>query len=194
LYWLVRTAFSLMFRLDVRGVDAMPAGPVIVAGNHTSGFDPPVVGAVLRRPAWYMAKEELFRIPGFGALIRRLHAYPVRRGKPDRRSLRTTHQILRAGGAVIIFPEGHRSATGALQDPRRGVAFLARLSGAPVVPVGIVGPYRFGGMVSLWFGEPLRWEPGETLEHFGGRLMKAIDAQIRAARASRGLAGPRTTV
>jgi 1-acyl-sn-glycerol-3-phosphate acyltransferase len=194
MYWLVRIGLSLVFRFDVRGLENIPDGAVIVAGNHVSAFDPPVVGIILRRPAWYMAKVELFRIIGLGWLIRRLNAYPVRRGKPDRQAIRTTERILAAGGAVIIFPEGTRSATGELQDPRRGVAFLARLTGAPVVPVGLVGPYRAFGRVSLWFGPPLRLQPEEPLEDFGRRLMEAIGQRIQAIKESRGLAEPGSSV
>jgi 1-acyl-sn-glycerol-3-phosphate acyltransferase len=194
IYWLVRSCLSLLFRFDIRGLENIPDGPVIIAGNHISAFDPPVVGIVLKRPAWYMAKAELFRNPAFAWLIRQVHAYPVRRGKPDRQALRVTQAVLAQGGAVIIFPEGTRSATGELQDPRRGVAFIARHTKAPVVPVGLVGPYRVGGRVSLWFGPPMKPDPGESLEDFGRRLMAAIRSQIEAIKVSRGLAGPPRSV
>jgi 1-acyl-sn-glycerol-3-phosphate acyltransferase len=186
----VRIALSLVFRFDIRGLEHVGTGPVIVAGNHISGFDPPVVGILLPRQAWYMAKVELFEIPGLAWLIRQLHAYPVRRGRPDRGAIRVTQRILQAGGAVIMFPEGHRSPTGELQDPRRGVAFMARMTRARVIPVGLVGPYRPFGRVSVWFGPALTIGRDEPLEEFGQRLMTAIAGQIAAIRESGGLAAP----
>ncbi len=187
----MRVVLGSLFRFRVTGLANVPEGGAIVSGNHISGFDPPVVGMLMKRPAWYIAKEELFRYPGFRWLISQVHAYPVRRGKPDRRALRMTQAIVAHGGIVIMFPEGHRTETGELQDPRRGVAFVARVAGVPVVPVGVAGPYRLGRPVALAFGPPLTMEPGESLDAFSSRLMAAIREQVRAAGElrARGVAG-----
>lgn len=180
----MRVVLGALFRFRVLGLENVPLGGVIISGNHISGFDPPVVGIMQPRPVWYIAKAELFRYPGFRWVIAKLNAYPVHRGRPDRRALRATQEIVRHGGAVVMFPEGHRTETGNLQEPRRGVAFVARVAHVPVVPVGVVGPYRLGRRVTLAFGPPITMVQGESLDAFSGRLMDAIREQVRLAETS----------
>ena len=187
-YWLVRAFFRMVFRVEIRGLEHLPRGPAIVACNHISGFDPPLLGSLLPRPAWYMTKAELFRIWGLSWLIRRLHAFPVRRGHPDRAALMQSLRILNEGGILIIFPEGHRSPDGGLQDPRRGTAFLAQKSGAPVVPVGLVGPYGFRRRVTFRMGPAFHIDPGTSVDEGARRIMAAIAEQIASIREERGLA------
>ncbi|MDA8206016.1 MAG: lysophospholipid acyltransferase family protein [Thermaerobacter sp.] len=177
LYWGVRLALGLLFRLRLEG-EAVPGGPVIVVCNHLTAFDPPTLGALMRRPAWYMAKEELFATPGFGWLIRQVHAYPVRRGRPDRRSLRTSLTVLRAGGMLILFPEGHRSETGELQELRRGAAYLARKTGCAIVPVGLVGKYRWRHLVTFQVGPAFTIPPELSLDEASAMIRTAIQRQI----------------
>src|SRR5579875_1646971 len=114
-YWLARLVFFSYYRLRYYGFERLPPGPSIVVCNHIRAMDPPVLAALLPRPAWFMTKVELFQYWGLAPLIRALHAYPVKRGKPDRRALVETLRILKRGGIVLIFPEGHRSETGELQ-------------------------------------------------------------------------------
>jgi 1-acyl-sn-glycerol-3-phosphate acyltransferase len=185
-----RLVFFAYYRLEFRGREALPAGPSIVVCNHITAMDPPVLACLLPRPVWFMTKEELFRIKWLGRLITSLHAYPVRRGKPDRRALVKTLHILRQGGIVLIFPEGHRSETGELQAPKRGVAYLARKTGVPIVPVGVLGPYGFRRRVTFSMGAPLYVEPQENVDAASTRMMTAIADQVRQIRAGRGLAPP----
>jgi 1-acyl-sn-glycerol-3-phosphate acyltransferase len=173
--------------LEYVGFHQLPDGPAIVVCNHIHAMDPPVLASLLPRPAWFMTKEELFRYPGLARLITMLHAYPVRRGHPDRRALVTTLRILRQGGIVLIFPEGHRSETGELQAPKRGVAYLARKTGVPVVPVGLVGPWGFRRRVTFSMGPPLYVKPDENVDAAAHRIMEAIALQVRQIRAGRGL-------
>lgn len=143
-YWfsflLFNLTFPFYFRFKVKGRENVPRkGPLLVASNHISYLDPPVVGAAVLRILHYMAKSELFKIPVFNGLIRFLNAYPVRRGCPDRRALKYTLELLKMGEAVLTFPEGTRSKDGRLQPPEPGTGYIALLSKAPVLPVAVLG-------------------------------------------------------
>jgi len=131
----------LFFRLEVVRPGLVPAtGPVLIVSNHVSVLDPPFVGASAPRPLFFMAKEELFRIPLFGRLIRALNARPVRRDGSDTRALKAALAQLEEGRALLVFPEGTRGEEGQpLREGKAGVGMLAVLSGAPVVPVYVSG-------------------------------------------------------
>ncbi len=143
-YWLVRAVFQpffhLYFRLSRIGREHVPeSGPVIFAANHRSFLDPFIIATIARRPMYYVAKEELFRGKLVSWFLNSLGAFPVRRGQSDGDMLETAKAILDRGDAVLIFPEGTRIRPGALGRPRRGVGRLALETGAPVVPVAIIG-------------------------------------------------------
>lgn len=143
-------------------------GGVLIVSNHLSDCDPAVIGYALPRGAHYMAKRELFSIPILSTIIRVLQAFPVDRGTADRSAIRKTVELLQAGEAVVIFPEGQLSETGELQPLMPGVAMIVVRSGVPVVCVGLKGttkiiPFKklwprpaFGG-VSARIGEPKRF-------------------------------------
>ena len=133
----------LLFGLSSRGREHVPmTGPVLLVANHASFLDPPLVGGMVPRQVSFMAKEELFRVPLLGALIRRLNARPVRRDGADAGALRTSLRVLQDDGVLLVFPEGTRGPEGVLREPKAGVGMLAVLSGAPVVPVLIEGSGR----------------------------------------------------
>jgi 1-acyl-sn-glycerol-3-phosphate acyltransferase len=142
-YWLVRAVlqpfFHLYFRLSRIGREHVPDGPVIIASNHRSFLDPFVIATIARRPLYYVAKEELFRNRFTGWLLNHLGAFPVRRGESDTDMIDTAKAILARGDALLIFVEGTRIRPGALGRPRRGVGRLALETGAPVVPVAVIG-------------------------------------------------------
>ena len=143
-YWLVRAVlqpfFRLYFRLDRIGREHIPdEGPVIIAANHRSFLDPFVIATMARRPMYYVAKEELFRRRWQGWILNALGAFPVRRGAADGDMIESARAILARGDIVLIFPEGTRIRPGSLGQPRRGVGRLALESGAPVVPVAVIG-------------------------------------------------------
>src|SRR3954465_7828299 len=142
-YWLVRAVlqpfFHLYFRLSRIGREHVPDGPVIIASNHRSFLDPFVIPTIARRPLYYVAKEELFRNRFTAWLLNNLGAFPVRRGQGDADMIETAKAILARGDAVLIFPEGTRTRPGALGRPRRGVGRLALETGAPVVPLAVIG-------------------------------------------------------
>ena len=128
------------FRVRVSGAEHIPAhGGVIVAPNHKNFLDPFFIGIVAHRHVRFMAKVELFKGP-LAWLFLRLGAFPIRRGEADAEALDTAAAILRAGGLVVVFPEGTRvEAADALGAPRHGAGRLAVETGAPVIPAAITG-------------------------------------------------------
>ncbi len=134
--------FFAYFRYSRNGIaHARVKGGLIVACNHRSFLDPFVVGGCLpwRRPMNYVAKVELFERRWQGWLLSRLGAFPIRRGESDEESMETARQIVERGGTVCIFPEGTRIRTGTIGSPKRGVGRLALQTGAPVLPVAVLG-------------------------------------------------------
>ncbi len=163
-WWVLRALFRLVFRWQVVGSERVPAhGALLLASNHVSHLDPPVVAVGMRRPAAFMAKEELFSHRALGWFFRQLNAFPVRRGEADRAALRHSFQVLEEGGALVLFPEGTRSEDGEFKAPEPGIGLLAYRSGAPVVPVYIHGTRdalpRGGGLrlarFSVTYGDPI---------------------------------------
>lgn len=157
--------FILLFgHPRVIGREHVPAtGGVILTANHTSYLDPPLVGACIRRPSWFMGKSELFTIPILGPLLHHVRAFPVKRGTADRQALRRAHQILTDGEALTLFFEGGRSNDGRLLPPELGIAMIALRANVPIVPVAIINADhllpREGGIhfahVTIIYGEPL---------------------------------------
>jgi 1-acyl-sn-glycerol-3-phosphate acyltransferase len=143
-YWIVRALFQPFFRTYFRmsriGREHIPSeGPVIVAANHRSFLDPFVIATMARRPMYYVAKKELFARSWMAWILNALGAFPVDRGAGDRETIETAKTILARGDIVLMFPEGTRIRPGSLGTPKRGVGRLALETGAPVVPVAVIG-------------------------------------------------------
>ncbi len=143
-YWIVRAVFQpffhVYFRLSRIGREHIPAeGPVILAANHRSFLDPFVIATLARRPLYYVAKRELFTQRLQAWFLNSLGAFPIDRGNSDQDAMSTARAILDRGDAVLIFPEGTRVRPGTLGAPKRGVGRLALETGAPVVPVAVIG-------------------------------------------------------
>ncbi len=142
--YFARLAFMRIVRCEWVNFHRIPKGAVIIASNHVSSADPAMMAsAIYPRSPRYMAKVELFqKEPIIGYLFALSGAFPVRRGAGDRLAIREAERLLADGAVVGMFPEGHRSDTGALIHAHSGTALLALRSGAPIVAVGITGSER----------------------------------------------------
>jgi glycerol-3-phosphate dehydrogenase (NAD(P)+) len=143
-YWIVRAVlqpfFHIYFRYSRIGREHIPAkGPVIIASNHRSFLDPFVIGTMAKRPMYYVAKSELFTRRWQSWILSSLGAFPVVRHGGDADMIDTAKAILARGDVVLMFPEGTRIRPGSLGKPRRGVGRLALETGAPVVPMALIG-------------------------------------------------------
>jgi 1-acyl-sn-glycerol-3-phosphate acyltransferase len=196
-YWVVRVIlqpfFHIYFRLRRIGLEHVPKqGPVLIAANHRSFSDPFMIGCCLgRRPLRFVAKVELFDKRWKAWLLLALGAFPIRRGESDDEAMETARLILEQGGVVGIFPEGTRVRPGPLGEPKRGVGRLVLETGAPVVPVAVLGTERLrrGWLVrpgrvtvrcgrALTFPRPLDREPRQSLaQEISNRVWSCISLQ-----------------
>lgn len=139
----LHVACRAYFRLELRGTRNIPRdGGVLIIPNHQTYADPPLVSIPVRRPVHYMAWSRLFDIPVFNRLIRLLRAFPVDIDARDSRAAREALRLLKAGEALMIFPEGERTRDGRVQRFKPGAFRLAVSLDVPVLPVTIVGGDR----------------------------------------------------
>ena len=165
---LFRFIFAFYFRWRVFHPERVPlTGPVILAANHASYIDPPLVGAGLKREINYLARKSLFRFPAVGAVLRAVNSVPVDRDGGGAAGLKAILDRLLAGGGIILFPEGTRTRDGKLQPARSGIGFTVIKSNAPVVPVRVFGTFEAYGRhlifprprsVAVKYGQPLLFE------------------------------------
>ncbi len=171
--WIVGPFLKLFNRVEVKGLDCIPAqGPAVIIGNHISLWDPIYLYCLIRRRSYFMAKAELFDIPVIGFLLRRINVFPVKRNSLDRQALKKAAQVLEQGHLLVIFPEGSRSKTGELQPFKQGAALFAHRAGAAVVPVLFENttktfPRAIGQKIRIICGDPL------DLTEFQGRKSDA---------------------
>lgn len=182
--WGLNIIFLGMYRLHVEGREHIPSeGAVIIAPNHKSYFDPPLVGvAIKKRVVHYMAKEELFRNPLFGWTLRQFGTFPVKRGSVDRAAVRQAVKELKNGNALGIFPEGTRIKRSGLGRFHSGMASLALMTGTPVIPVAIVGsadmPHKKGPLAVL-IGMPIQVKKQKAGSEEVEALNEAVKKEIQ---------------
>jgi 1-acyl-sn-glycerol-3-phosphate acyltransferase len=173
--------FGTIWRMRVYGAENVPRnGPLIFACNHVSYLDPPVLGAASPRRISYMAKEELFKIPVLGPAIAAVGAYPVDRKGSATAAIKRSVEVLRGGGSIGIFPEGTRNIAGQAEI-RGGVALLASLSKAPVIPSRLMGTGNAKRLAQfqVFFGRPIslpadRKATREEMANFTDDVMREI--------------------
>lgn len=204
LWYALKLFIVAPFRVRFIGRERVPAsGGVVLAGNHESYLDPVVMALGLRRHVRFMAKAELWRHRVLGRLITTLGAFPVRRGVADRTAIATASTLLEDGWQVGIFPQGtrhHAAGDAGLEEGAGGAALIALRTGAPLVPVGIVGSDRVlppgsrrihFAHIAVAYGDPIRPEdvaPGAPRRERVDELTTRIMDGIRAAIAEAGLA------
>jgi len=180
---------KLLVRVEINHLERVPPqGPLIVIINHISIFDPVVVIGGLPRPAIPLGKQEALNWFILGRIFKLYGVIPVRRGEADLQAIKAALRILRAGGVVLLAPEGTRSPTGRLQSGKDGAALMALRSGAAITPVGVSGTEQIcsswlrlrRAAVHLAVGEPFRLCP-EALDKKGTRReIAAMTAEMMA--------------
>lgn len=193
LYWFARlaaeSAAKAFLSLEVEGREkAITTGGAVIASNHASFLDPPIIATAFTSEIHFLARNTLFK-GVFGSLIRNLNAVPVDRDQADLKSIKTIIKSLRQGNRVLIFPEGTRTETGELLDAKAGVGMLIAKSGVPVQPLRIIGSYealpKGRGLkthpVKVVLGEPivfseelLKTKSREGYQHIADEVMAAI--------------------
>lgn len=181
-----RTGLRRWLSLRVEGAEHVPVdGGVLIAASHTSHADSLALGAAIRRPLLFLGAANLADTRVIGPLLPRLGLLPVERGEGDAGLLDGLAAELRAGGALVVYPEGSRSRTLAVHRPRSGVARMAEATGVPVVPVGVTGTHvawpvdgrprlRPGIVVTVHIGAPMAPPVG------GPKARRAWNQQLHA--------------
>lgn len=191
--WFVGAVAAALGGLTVEGRGNLPKGGAILAANHVSYLDPPIIGLAMPYPIAYMAKESLFRVLLLGAVMRLFRAFPVRPDAPDRAALRCSWEVLAAGEKLLIFPEGSCGRDGNLLPFRAGLSMIAMHGDVPIVPVAVQGteralhpdqrrPRRVPGGLVVRFGTPIRPEdlpPGLSRKAQVEELTRRVEAAIR---------------
>lgn len=196
IYWIGRRLIRLLLRVTISGQDNVPAsGPVVVAINHIAFLDPVIVMGELERDAVPLAKIESFSLPIFGLILKLGGAIPVHRGEADTTAIKSALRVLKAGGMVLLAPEGTRSPSYQLQPAKDGAVILALRSQAPLVPVSITGTERVQANwrrlrrppITITVGAPIYLKPAakratrEEIAAMTRQLMAQVAAQLPPA-------------
>jgi cytidylate kinase len=189
---LAKVYLKLFFRLKVYGEKHFHAGSAIIAANHASNLDPPVVSVACPEEVHFLAKDSLFKSPLFGRFIRHLNAHPVAREAADTATFKLIIGLLKSGHKVILFPEGSRTPDGELQPIERGLPFLMMKARCRIQPAYVQGtwdawpvgrslPKLFGKIVCV-FGSPIEWEEFEYLgkREAEERIIERLNASLRS--------------
>jgi len=178
--------FKICFRYKVRYAQNIPKkGPFIIAGNHLSFLDPAAAGCITKRWVCFLAREDIFNSKIFSWWASRVGVIPIKRGRFDLSAIKGSLEKLRQGRIVALFPEGTRSRDGAIQNPRKGVGYLAAKAGVPVVPILIKGSdqalprrsimIRFKP-IEVRVAQPV--EPGMFLDKYGKCDYQALSSEV----------------
>ncbi|MDR2863022.1 MAG: 1-acyl-sn-glycerol-3-phosphate acyltransferase [Puniceicoccales bacterium] len=196
-YNIARWFVALFGRVDVSGLDNVPAGGSIIACNHQSFLDPPLVGSSIEKEIYFFARKTLFKNPGLGHVLRTCNTIPVDRdGGSDVAAFKRVFAVLRGGQSLLMFPEGTRSQDGQLQEAQAGIGLIACKTRVPVVPVRVFGTHtllprgsffpRPGARLTVVFLPPVfpeEFDPGaqhpkrfiEASRHIMARIASAED-------------------
>ena len=183
----------MCFRYRVEG-QVPRAGGLLIAANHASYLDIPLLGCGMPRRAWYLGRNDLFPIPVLNRMLQALGWIPVRMGRLDREAFGKAINLIRAGKVVVIFPEGRRSHDGQLREPKAGIGVIVSQTGCPVVPAYLKGTFdvlppgaswpRFRP-VTVRFGDPIHFEVEKQQERaatkqFYQQVSRTVIEQIAA--------------
>lgn len=190
-YNLAKILAKTLFRMRVVHPERMiETGPLILAVNHSSYFDPPLAGICSKRAVYYLARKSLLKWPFFGPLFPDMNVIPVERDGNDMSALREVIKKVKEGNGIVLFPEGTRSKDGNLQKAKAGIGLVIAKTQAPVVPMRIFGAYeafpkgtkrmRFT-KITVVIGEPIYFTKDElsdnsreTYQRLSDRVMEGI--------------------
>lgn len=149
-------AMKIVFRPNIEGIENIPQeGPFILAGNHKSLLDIPLVAMASKKDIRFIAKEELFHNKLAGNTLTKLGAIPIKRNQADFKAIRTSIDVLKKGNILGIFPEGTRQKGETLGQFKAGASVLALKGNCPIIPFGISGEYKIGKSITIRFGEAI---------------------------------------
>lgn len=182
---LSKNYFDLFYDVRVSGMENLPPENTgfIIASNHVSFYDPPLIGSQIPRNTYYLARKTLFDPAIMSVLLPSILALPVDQEKPDMAGLKKIIQVLKQGQAVILFPEGARSYDGVIQPGMPGVGLLVNRTGVPVVPVrlfGVLETWPRDGKITLFksvqvvFGKPISFPASKDYQAISDQIIDAI--------------------
>ena len=178
--FLVHLVCRIFFFVRVEGKENIPKeGAAILAANHTSFWDAPIILMATKRPMRIMGKAELFEHKLLAPFLRMGGAFPVHRGTTDITAIKTALRTLKDGGLFTIFPTGTRVKAGENADAKAGVALIASKSGAPVIPIALVNGYRLFHRVTIRIGAPLYVKAENGTKPSGDELKICADAILQ---------------
>jgi 1-acyl-sn-glycerol-3-phosphate acyltransferase len=193
LYWFFHTLFGMIARVAFQyraygQENIIEEGPAIMAANHQSYFDPPLVGITCKNELYYLARKTLFEKKLLGPIISRVNALPVDLSRGDLAAFRSVMKLLQEGHRTVIFPEGTRSLTGQIQKARPGIGMIIARTLAPVVPMRIFGSFEAwpkGGKIrphpiTVVVGKPIRFKKDDFAAH-NREVYQKISEQVLAA-------------
>lgn len=188
-YWAARIFFKCFFRLKIYGIEHFRSGPAIIAANHASFYDPPVLSISCPEEVHFLAKQSLFKIPLLGRMIRTLNSHPVKKGASDIAVFRQMVELLSVGNKLILFPEGERSFDGQLLPLQRGLAFIVQKAECRVIPAYISGSFKawprgrklpkLFGKMTVVFGSPIEYKDLEDRKKTQARITEKTERAIR---------------
>lgn len=182
---LARFAFSMRVVHPERMIES---GPLILAVNHASYFDPPLAGICSRRAVYYLARKNLLKWPFFGPLFPAMNVIPVERDGNDMSALREVIRKIREGNGVVLFPEGTRSRDGNLGPARGGLGFVIAKTGATVLPMRIFGSFEAFSRdailphflpITVSIGEPIRFSEEDLRDSGRDHYQELSDRVMR---------------
>lgn len=182
--FLAKVFFYTLFRCRVFGKEHIPPKGAIIASNHTSFLDPPLVSASCPFEVHFLARATLFKNKGFGWLIKKLNSHPIGKKGDDRATFKAIFKVLKNNEKILIFPEGERSQQGRLQKIKSGIGFICWKSHCPIVPVYIRGAYKAWPRNKKWpslfnsiqcvYGSPIYFDQFKDLTR-----EKAVEAIVQ---------------
>lgn len=161
-----RCIYKIIWRVKVFGLSNIPAkSGAIVASNHISLSDPTLLGAVIQRPIFFMAKKELFRVPILGYVLHLVNAFPVDRNRADLYAFKQAYKLLSGGEIVLIFPQGGRRKESDWARVKKGIGLLSCWAQVPIVPAVIVNSnkLKYLKQIKVYFSEP--FYPKKNFSH-----------------------------